>query len=66
MNATQLLYGRLAIALIGIVIWGYALKYDDAPLRVVGMVLIALSLLMRFLRRFIRDETPESPESPET
>lgn len=66
MNPTQLLYGRLAIALTGVVVWGYAVRYDDARLRVVGMVLLAVSLLMRLLRRFVRDQTPESPEPPES
>ena len=66
MNATQLLYGRLTLALIGVAVWGYAVKYDDPQLRVVGMVLLALSLAMRFLRRFVRDQNPQTPDSPES
>jgi hypothetical protein len=39
---------RLALAAIGIVIWGYAVAVDHANLRLVGIVLLAASLILRF------------------
>lgn len=41
---------RLAVAAIGLVVWGYAVYANDATLRLVGMVMLALSLLLRWIR----------------
>lgn len=46
---------RIVLAACGIVIWGYALAVDDANLRLVGIILLALSLVLRFARRRGRD-----------
>jgi hypothetical protein len=59
-SATQLLYARLAIAVAGVLVWAYAVRYDDARLRVVGMVLLGVSLMMRFLRRPQSNQETES------
>lgn len=49
---------RLTLAIIGIVVWGYGLQVDDAQLRLVGIALLAVSLILRFApRRFHGKET---------
>lgn len=45
--ATQ---AKLALALIGVVVWGWAVRVDDARLRVVGIGFLAAAVLLRFLR----------------
>lgn len=45
----RLLQIRLALAIIGIVVWAYAFFVDDANLRLVGIVLLAASLILRFV-----------------
>jgi hypothetical protein len=39
---------RLALATIGIGIWGYGYAVESADFRLVGIILLALSLLLRF------------------
>ena len=46
---TRALQARVAFAAIGIGIWGYAYAADDANLRIVGIALLALSLILRFV-----------------
>ena len=53
---TRLMQARLALAIMGIVIWGYALAVDDARLRLVGIIVLMLSLVLRFFGR--RDRNP--------
>lgn len=45
---TRAMQARAAFAAIGVVIWGYAFATDNANLRLVGIVLLALSLILRF------------------
>jgi hypothetical protein len=45
---TRLMQVRLALAAIGIVIWGYGYSVDNPTLRLVGMAVLALSLVLRF------------------
>jgi hypothetical protein len=40
---------RVAFAVIGIAIWGYAVASDRENLRLVGIALLALSLILRFM-----------------
>ena len=42
---------RLALAAMGIVVWAYALRADDARLRLAGIIMLAASLALRFLGR---------------
>jgi hypothetical protein len=39
---------RIAVAAIGIVVWAWAVKVDDPRLRLTGIVLLAVSLLLRW------------------
>ena len=58
---TRAMQARVAFAVIGIAIWGYAVAMDNANLRLVGIALLALSLIMRFLpggsRKRSRDDS---------
>jgi hypothetical protein len=54
---TPLLRVRLALAIIGIIVWGYGILNDQATVRLVGIIVLALSLVLRFTpRRFQRGE----------
>ena len=46
---TRAMQARIAFAVLGIVIWGYAVASDDENLRLAGIALLALSLILRFL-----------------
>jgi hypothetical protein len=47
---------RLALAIIGIIVWGYAVNVDDANLRLVGIALLAASLILRLVPKRYRGE----------
>jgi hypothetical protein len=53
---TTLMTVRLAVAVMGIVVWAYAIKVDDARLRLAGIVMLAVSLALRFLGRRRRSD----------
>jgi hypothetical protein len=45
---TLILKVRLALAIIGIVVWGYGIAQDEPNVRLVGIAVLALSLVLRF------------------
>jgi hypothetical protein len=48
---------RLAVTAIGIFVWAYGQRADLANVRVVGMVILAIALLLRFMpRRWFGEE----------
>jgi hypothetical protein len=47
---------KLAVAGVGIVVWAYGAKVEDARVRWLGIALLALAFLLRFLRRRAREE----------
>lgn len=47
---------KLAFAGVGIVVWAYGAQVDDARVRWVGIGLLAIAFLLRFLRRNRREE----------
>ena len=54
-----LLLARITLAALGVVVWGYGLRVDDSRIRLVGIVGLAISLVLRFVpRRWLvtRDE----------
>lgn len=54
---TRLMQVRLALAIVGTVVWGYGLLEDEPRVRLVGIVVLALSLVLRFApKRFQRGE----------
>jgi hypothetical protein len=42
---------RLAIAITGVAVWGYGYASDNGGVRMAGIIILAISLLLRFLRR---------------
>lgn len=46
---TRVLMIRLAVIAIGIVFWGYGISVDDVTFRWIGMGVLLVALLMRFL-----------------
>ena len=55
---------RLGIALIGIVTWFSGVRIDDSTTRGVGMVVLAVALLLRFLPKRYHGETNEPTSTP--
>lgn len=45
----HLLLGRTVLAAIGVVVWGYGYRTDDANVRLAGIAVLAVSLLLRFV-----------------
>jgi hypothetical protein len=53
MGFNRLMRIRLAVALIGAAVWFVSVRADDSRGRVVGMVILAVALLLRFVpKRF--------------
>jgi hypothetical protein len=40
---------RLIVSFIGIGVWGYGNSTDQANVRVIGMVILGVAILMRFM-----------------
>lgn len=54
---SRFLQVRVAVALIGVAVWGFGLLRDDERVRLVGIAVLALSLVLRFVPgRFRRDD----------
>lgn len=49
MRFNQLLRIRLAVAFVGAFVWFVSVRIDDARGRAVGMVLMAVALVLRFV-----------------
>jgi len=47
---------QLALASIGLVVWGYGVRADDSRLRWVGIALFAVAAALRFLRNRADDQ----------
>jgi hypothetical protein len=45
----QLLLARTVLAGIGVVVWGYGYRVDDANVRLAAIAILAVSLLLRFV-----------------
>ena len=53
---------KLALVVIGLIIWAWGYRSDDSFLRISGIVVLTIAFLLRFVRRRARD--PEAPEDP--
>jgi hypothetical protein len=62
---TTLLQLRLALALIGIIIWGYGTRSDSVRLQWVGIGFLVLAFLARFLGPRPRRRGEPPPDEPE-
>ena len=61
----RLLAARAVLAVIGVIVWGYGYRVDDATVRLAGILVLAVSLLLRFLPpRFV--ETTAEREARKT
>src|SRR3979490_2112557 len=45
----RLLLARTVLALIGVAVWGWGYRIDDAQVRLIGIVILAVTLLLRFV-----------------
>ena len=50
---------RLAIAAVGVAVWVYGHRVDSADIRWLGIAMLAISVLLRFVARKKIRETPE-------
>jgi hypothetical protein len=48
---TTVMWVRFALAAIGMLVWAYGFRVDDATIRWVGIALLAVAVLLRFLIR---------------
>lgn len=46
---------KLAVAAMGIVVWGYGARVDDAHIRLAGMITLGVAVALRFLPRSVRN-----------
>jgi hypothetical protein len=54
---TRLLLARTVLAIIGVVIWFYGYRANDANIRLAGIIVLAVSLLLRFVpKRWFGDD----------
>ena len=61
---TRLLQVRIGIAVIGVIVWGYGVRFDEPVTRMVGIGLFLLALLLRFAAR--RAALPPGEDDPES
>jgi hypothetical protein len=48
---------RLVVMAIGLVVWGYGVFADDENVRLVGIIVLLISLILRFVpKRFRGDD----------
>jgi hypothetical protein len=58
---TVMLKVRVAMAIIGIVIWGYGVAAEHPDVRLVGIAVLALSLALRFLPKRSQPNSDQAP-----
>ena len=46
---------KLAVAAVGFVVWAYGARIDSSPLRLAGMIVIAVAVALRLLPATLRD-----------
>ena len=45
----RLTLARLVLAAIGVTVWGYGYRTENAPMRLVAIILLAATLLLRYV-----------------
>ena len=55
---SRMLEVRVAIAVVGVIVWGYGVARDQQTVRLVGIALLAVSLVLRLARRRRSDQDP--------
>ncbi len=52
---TRLALIKVALAAVGILVWGYGTRIDNAQLRLAGMIVLVVAVALRLLPRSLRD-----------
>ena len=57
---------KLALFLIGLILWTWGYRSDDSYFRIAGIVVLLIAFLLRFVGRRGRDPEPrkDPPSSP--
>jgi hypothetical protein len=58
---TNLVRLKLALVIIGLIVWTWGYRVDDPFLRVVGIAALLIAFLLRFVGR--KPRTPEAPKN---
>jgi hypothetical protein len=48
-DVRQLILFRIILGAIGVAVWGYGYRTDDANVRLVGMTILVVTLLLRWV-----------------
>jgi len=55
----QLMLLRILLGAIGVAVWGYGYRTDDANVRLAGMAVLVVTLLLRWVpKRWLSDDQP--------
>ena len=55
----RLSIARAALAAIGVIVWGYGYRTENARARLVAIAILAVTLLLRYLpARWVDDDRP--------
>jgi hypothetical protein len=55
---------KLALVVIGLIIWAWGYRTDDSFFRVVGIIVLLVAFLLRFVGRRRQPPEPERNEPP--
>ena len=47
---------KLALAVVGVLIWAYGYRANDPTIRLIGIIVLALSVILRLLPKRLRDD----------
>ncbi len=61
---TRLALIKLALAAVGIAVWGYGIRIDDQHVRLAGMIVLVLAVALRLLPRSWRDRIDDRGDDP--
>jgi hypothetical protein len=57
----RLILFRIILGAIGVAVWGYGYRVDDTKVRLIGIAILAVTLVLRFVpKRWLGDEKPPS------
>ena len=46
-----LVWARVALVVVGVVVWAYGVRMEDGTIRLIGIAVLVAALLLRFVRR---------------